>query len=141
MMSALWIVKYQKQPSGGVFKKICSENMQEIYRGTPMPKYDFNKVALQAYCNHASTWLFLCKFAAYFYNTLPKKSLGGCFWNILLRDLSLKKVCSALLFKFQWDIVKFLEESSLGPALTSMSLLEISLCLWYHKKWRYVIVT
>ena len=27
----------------------CSENMQQIYRRTPMPKYDFNKVAL--HCN------------------------------------------------------------------------------------------
>ena len=31
----------QKQPPGGVFKKGCSENMQQIYRRTPMPKYDF----------------------------------------------------------------------------------------------------
>ena len=25
------------------------ENMQQIYKRTPMPKYDFNKVALQLY--------------------------------------------------------------------------------------------
>ena len=31
--------------------------MQQIYR-TPMPKYDFNK------------WVFSCKFAAYFQNTI-----------------------------------------------------------------------
>ena len=29
-----------------VLKKRCSENMQQIYRRTPMPKCDFNKVAL-----------------------------------------------------------------------------------------------
>ena len=28
----------------GVFKKSCSENMQQIYRRTLMPKYDFNKI-------------------------------------------------------------------------------------------------
>ena len=28
-------------------KKKCSENMQQIYRRTPMPRCDFNKVALQ----------------------------------------------------------------------------------------------
>ena len=28
----------QKQPSIGVLKKRCSENMQQIYRGAPMPK-------------------------------------------------------------------------------------------------------
>ena len=38
-----------KQPPGGVLKKRCSENMQQIYRRTPMPKCDFNKVALQLY--------------------------------------------------------------------------------------------
>ena len=27
----------------------CSENMQQIYRRTPKPKSDFNKVALQLY--------------------------------------------------------------------------------------------
>ena len=37
----------QKQPPRGVPRKRCSENMQQIYRRTPMPKRDFNKVALQ----------------------------------------------------------------------------------------------
>ena len=39
----------QKQPSRGVFIKRCSENMQQIYRRTPTPKCDFNKVAKQLY--------------------------------------------------------------------------------------------
>ena len=37
----------QKQPPRGVLEKRCSENMQQIYRRTPMPKCDFNKVAKQ----------------------------------------------------------------------------------------------
>ena len=37
----------EKQPSRGVLRKRCSENMQQIYRRTSLPKYDFNKVALQ----------------------------------------------------------------------------------------------
>ena len=41
--------KVQKQPPSGVPRKRCSENMQQIYRITPMPKCDFNKVALQLY--------------------------------------------------------------------------------------------
>ena len=41
--------KYQKQPPRGVLKKRCSENMQQTYTRTPMPKCDFNKVALQLY--------------------------------------------------------------------------------------------
>ena len=39
----------KKQPSRGVLKKRCSENMQQIYRKTPMLKCDFNKVAKQLY--------------------------------------------------------------------------------------------
>ena len=37
--------KRNKQPPRGVLKKRCSENMQQIYRRTSMPKCDFNKVA------------------------------------------------------------------------------------------------
>ena len=33
----------QKQPPRGIPRKWCSENMQQIYRRTPMPKCDFNK--------------------------------------------------------------------------------------------------
>ena len=39
----------QKQPSRGVLRKRSSDNMQEIYRKTPMPKCDFNNVAKQLY--------------------------------------------------------------------------------------------
>ena len=35
----------EKQPSRGVLSKRCSENTLQIYRKTPMPKCDFNKVA------------------------------------------------------------------------------------------------
>ena len=37
-----------------------------IYRRTPMPKYDFTKVAKQLYWNHTLARVFPCKFAAYF---------------------------------------------------------------------------
>ena len=39
--------KNQKQPSRNVLRKRCFENMQQIYRRTPMLKRDFNKVALK----------------------------------------------------------------------------------------------
>ena len=41
-----FIIKYdmQKQPSRGILRKKYSENMQQIYRRTPMPKWDFIKV-------------------------------------------------------------------------------------------------
>ena len=41
----------QKQSLRDVPRKRYSENMQQIYRETPMPKCDFNKVALQIYSN------------------------------------------------------------------------------------------
>ena len=39
----------QKHPSVGVLIKKFSENMQQTYWRTLMPKCDFNKVALQLY--------------------------------------------------------------------------------------------
>ena len=40
-------VNFQKKPSRGVPIKSCSENMQQIYKRTPMPKCYFNKVVKQ----------------------------------------------------------------------------------------------
>ena len=59
-------------PFRGVFRKICPEIMQQIYRRTPMPKCDFNKVDLQLYWNRTLAWVISCKFAAH---------LEGCFWT------------------------------------------------------------
>ena len=39
----------RKQPFKGALRKRCFENMQQIYRRTPMPKCDFNKVASLQY--------------------------------------------------------------------------------------------
>ena len=41
------VLLFQKQPSRSLLKKRCSENIQQIYGRTPMPKCDFNKVALR----------------------------------------------------------------------------------------------
>ena len=38
-----------QQAPRGVARKWCSEKMQQIYRRTPMPKCDFDKVAKQLY--------------------------------------------------------------------------------------------
>ena len=56
-------ILFQKHPSIGVLIKRLSENMQQIYRRTPMSKCDFNKVAKQL-CSlvnlqHFSEHLFL----------------------------------------------------------------------------------
>ena len=46
LFSADVVKEYQKHPSRGVLRKRYFENMQQIYRRTPMPKCDFTKVAL-----------------------------------------------------------------------------------------------
>ena len=39
--------------------------MQQIYRRTPIPKSDFNKVSKKLYWNPTFAWVFSCKFAVY----------------------------------------------------------------------------
>ena len=69
------IRKIQKQPPRSVPRKKCSENMQQIYKRTPMRKCDFNKAAKQFYWNHTLAWVFSCKFAAYFQSTFSYQHL------------------------------------------------------------------
>ena len=66
---SLWD-NHQKQSSISVLWKMCSENMQQIYRRTPIPKYDFTEVALQLYWNCTLAWVFSYKLATYFLNSL-----------------------------------------------------------------------
>ena len=73
----------QKQPFRGVLRKRCSENMEQIYRRTPMPKCDFNKTALQFCCHHTSAQVFSCKFVVYFLRTpFPKNTSGGLLLGV-----------------------------------------------------------
>ena len=65
----LWGLVERRESIANRDRKRCSENMQQIYRRTPMRKCDFNNVPLQLYWNRTSAWVFSCKFAAYFQNT------------------------------------------------------------------------
>ena len=58
----------QKHPLRDAFRRRYSENMQQIYRRTPMLICDFNIMALQLYWNGTSAWVFSRKCAAYFQN-------------------------------------------------------------------------
>ena len=78
-------IEIQKQPFRGVHSKRCSDNMQQNYRRTPMPKCDFNKVALQLYWNHTWAWVFPGKFAAYLQNIFTKNTSGWLLLKIVLR--------------------------------------------------------
>ena len=79
------LMKKQKHSSRDVLRKRCSENMQHIYRRTPLPKCHFNEVALQLSWNQTSAFVFSCKYAAYFQYIFSKNTN----WGLLL-----KKVCS-----------------------------------------------
>ena len=61
---------FQKWPFKSVLSERCPENMQQVYRRTPMPNGDFKKVVLQFYWNHTLTWWPSYKLVAYFQNTI-----------------------------------------------------------------------
>ena len=75
------VLAWQKQPSGGVLIKRYSENMQQIYRRTPMPKYDFNA----KYCRSTITLRHGCSCVNMLYifrmPFLNNTSLEGYFWS------------------------------------------------------------
>ena len=73
----------QKQPSRGVLRKRCSENMPQIYRTTPMPRIpmlsNFIEIALR---NGSSPVNLLHIFGI----TFPKKTSGWLLLNQALSD-------------------------------------------------------
>ena len=108
--------KKQKQPPWGVHRKRCSENIQQIYRRTPMPKCDFNKVVLQLYWNHTLAWLLSCKFAAYFQNNFLKNAsvwllLKRLFYSVAVPHyrltLKIHQYAVLLLTKYYYVLLKF----------------------------------
>ena len=74
----------QKQPSRGVLRKRCSENMQQIYRRTPMSKCEFNKL------HFGMGVLLYIKFAACIFSEhiFLRTPLDGYFWYRLFSTLS-----------------------------------------------------
>ena len=75
----------QEQPPRRVLKKRFSENMQQMYRRTPIPMCNFNKVALQLFWNHTLAWVFSCTFDSYFQNTFFKSPSGWLLLTVGIR--------------------------------------------------------
>ena len=75
----------QKQLSRGVLRKRCSENMDDIYRRTPMSKCDFNKVSLKLLA-----WVFSCNLLYIFRTTFYKTTSA---WLLLDLHNYNKKLC------------------------------------------------
>ena len=93
--------KFQKQPSSArsspseVFlRKRRSENMQQIYRKTTLPKCNFNKVANLLYWNCTLAWVFSCEFITYFQKGLLL-SCKKIFWKVsqISQEKILVEVC------------------------------------------------
>ena len=70
----LEIARVQKQPSRGVLRKRCPENVQRIYRRTPMSKCDID-ITLQRGCS-------LVNLLHIFKTPLPKNSSGRLFARV-----------------------------------------------------------
>ena len=94
------VIVGQKQPSRSVFGKRCSENVQHIYRRTPMLKCFFNKVALQIYWNHILAQVFFCKFIAYFQNIFYSEHL----WTAASGSGFLAVICLSGRKSIQWFV-------------------------------------
>ena len=98
-----------------VLWKRCSENMQQIYRKTPIPS---------VISFHASAWVFSCKFAANFQNIFLYEHLWrAAFEQILYKahsqtsQISKMEIFAKIVNGFQLDL-RFL--TGLGAALTSL---------------------
>ena len=77
LVDLLWIRRlFQKQPSRVVLSKRCSENMQQIYKKTPMPKCNFKKVAIEITFWHGCSPVNLLHI---FRTHFPKSASGGLF--------------------------------------------------------------
>ena len=64
---------------------MCSANMQQIYRKTPMQKCDFSNVANQFYWNHTVAWVFSYKFAGYLQKSCSDEHLWGTILQIFIQ--------------------------------------------------------
>ena len=79
--SNFWKCLSHKEPSSGVLRKMCSENMQQIYRRTPMPKCDSNKAIKAMHSSFLETSLRLARSPVNLLHisrtSFPKKTFGG----------------------------------------------------------------
>ena len=128
--------------------------MQQIYRRTPIPKCDFNEIALQLYWNHGSALVFSCKFAAFFKSTcIPRNTSGELLkkpkWIIMIAILKLKlwsygvisphrcmPTLTHLLLIFVNLIIEFFEWEKANTATVTFKQASIT-CSWIiHILWR-----
>ena len=81
-----------------------------------MTKCDFNKVTKQLCWNHTLSWVFSCKFAAYFQNPFFKKHLwmaasGSCRFNLELWQHFTDEITISFLKCYLGKIIQILENN------------------------------
>ena len=127
--------------------------MSEIYKRTPMPKCDFNKVAEQLYWNHFSVWVFSCKFAAYFQNTFSYEHLWVAASEISIKTgifYSLNFCCSGIIDlkkklgknknKLRTIYPKNHEKFKNSKPNFTGSYKKVYFSLYIHYKWSYNLI-
>ena len=70
------------------YKKMFGKYALKLWENIHAVVPDFNKVVFQIYWNHTSAWVFSCKFAGYFWNTI--------YFELLWRaasESSCSKIC------------------------------------------------
>ena len=120
--------RIQKHPSRGVLRRRCSENMQQIYSRTSMPKCHFNKAAKQLCWNHTSAWVSYCKFAAYFQKNfltehLRKTGFENCIYN------PVKYLWEVFLLKLSY-LLGHLKSKSGYNTVNPFKVLALANCFW-----------
>ena len=116
-----FIKKTQKQSLRGVLRKRYSENTEQIYKRTPMPKCDFNKVALKL---HFGMCLFLkicCIFSEHLLLRTPQvaayeERLQYRFFPVSFPkflQIFFKHTSGRLLRKEHWNSLKWCQYLSL----------------------------
>ena len=108
---------FQKHPTRGVLRKRCSENMQQIYRKTPMPNWshwfmvtEFENCQVTRFESSSNLKIFF-----FWSNSLWSNLLVKSFWKkILFRGFGAKKVQNKvfqILLKIDgWNFSGFLQE-------------------------------
>ena len=113
----------RKQPPKGVPRRRYSENMQQIYKRTPMPNCDFNKVAKQR-----------CK------ETL----LDGCFWPLedcFWADIKIKTFAWSFVENKNYHYLKRLEfKSSMRTSVILMLKKKLKKTTWIYEFLPIIII-
>ena len=101
----------QKQPFMGVLRKRCSENIQQIYWKTPIPKCGISKFPGQLYWNRTSHGCSPVNLLHIFRKRFPKNIYGG----LLLDMLGGKGLLKISKFVTSWTSVLSLVKLHLKP--------------------------